>query len=240
MKKFLPDHLRDDSPGTSEVLPLGESIVRVGNIHRHFRETTLLHPHLIDELGSVLHTIHRETDFLDGFKPHHTVAVVRVRHPDTAHEVGKNLSSKKGESAEEGHIGISFDHEARTEHEIERRILFKRMDKSRYILDMMLPIRVKSHDILYAQFLPIPTDVLKPGLQSRTATAIKRMMHDMETPELRENFEGVVSGSIVYHKNMLKTSIQNGPDNRDNTGRFVVRPNQEYNLRTMEKLVFRA
>lgn len=42
MKKLLPDHPRHNPPDSTEMLPLGEGIVGIGDIDRHFCEATLL------------------------------------------------------------------------------------------------------------------------------------------------------------------------------------------------------
>lgn len=185
IKKFLPDHLRDDSPSTPEVLSFGKSILGIGHIDRHFRETAFLHPHLVDEFGPILHAVHREADLFDSFEPHHTVPVVCVRHPDTTHEIGEYLPSKKGKPAEEGYVGISLDDKAGTEHEIERGIPFKLRDEDRHILDMMLSICIESHDVLDAKLPSITTNVLEPGLKGRAAPAIEGVVHDVERRKLR-------------------------------------------------------
>ncbi len=207
IKKLLPKHLRDDSPGTSEVLTLRKSILRIGDIDRHFRESALLVSHLIDELRTVFHSVHSEANLFYRFESHHAVSVMCVRQPYSADKESKELPAEEDESPEKRDIAVGFDDEAGTENEIKRRIFLKSLDKSRYILDVMLSVRVESHDILDTHFLSVTANILKPGFECRTASSIERMMHDMEDRKLRQYLESVVFRSVVHHEDMNKTRM---------------------------------
>lgn len=222
IKKLLPKHLGDDSPDTSEVLALGESIVRVGHIYRNFCEVAFLVSHLIDKFGTVFHTIHSQTNFLDGLESHHTISVVGVRKPHSAHEKREELSSEQCESSKKWNISMGFHDKTRAEHKIECRILCESFHEGRHILYMVLPISIECHDVFYTEFVSVAAHVFESGLESRTPSAIERMMDDMERRKPRKHLQSIVPGTVVDYEDMRKSGFQNRVYHGSDSRRFVI------------------
>lgn len=159
-----------------------------------------------------------------------------IRQPYPADEEGEELPPEEREPAEQGHIAVCLDDEPGTEDDIERWVFSEGLDEIPYILDMVLSVRIESHDVAYTQFLSIPADIFEPGLERRTPSTIERMMHDMNGRELWKHLQGVVLRAVIHHEDMSESGTQNRPNDRCDTGCFIIGPYQENNLRRFYKM----
>lgn len=230
MKKLLPNHLRDDAPDTAEMLTFGEGIVRIGDIDGNLCETTLLRSHLVDELGTVLHPVHREMDFLDRLKAHHTVPIVGIREPHSTDEESEKLSTEEGQSSKKWNIGIRLADEPGTEDEIKSRILFKCANKGREVLDVMLSIRIEGHHILDTEFLAIPANVFESRLEGCATPTVEWMSDDMKIREACEDILRTILRPVIHDEYMREAGIKYRLDNRFDARCLIVGTDEEYDI----------
>ena len=236
IKKLLPDHFRNDSPNPTEMLSFCECIFGIRHIYWHFYKTTLLVSHFIDELGTVLHTVHGQVNLFYCFEFHHSKSIMRICEPDSTDKKCKKLSTEERKSAEKRYVRMSSDDKSGTENEIKWRIFVESFNKNWQIFNMMLSVRIESHHVANAEFIAISTNIFKPRFKRRTSTTIERMMNDVKTRKLWQYFHSIILGTVVHDENMRKTGTQNRLYNRSNAWRFVIGSYQKDNLRRFNKM----
>ena len=173
LEKFLINHAKGDTEGSTITLSFRESIAIIADINWHLRDRISCFSDLIDEFTGILHTVHRETDIIDHLFSHHTITVMSIGEMNSRYDRSEYPSSHKYHTPEKWDIGVCFFDKSRAVDYIDSFITFEFCYKFPHISHIMLTISIECDDIF--EIIETPSYPSKSCLERCSCSAINRV-----------------------------------------------------------------
>lgn len=155
---------------------------------------------------------------------------MRIGQADSGNGPSEPLPSPERQLTQKRDIGFRFFDEPGTEHHVQRRIGLEGMDEFGEVIDRVLAVRVERYDVGNSDSFGVASQKFEPGLERSSASSVIGMLQVDDVIVASGNGFGIVFGSVVHHADFPVSRRHYRVDDRSNTSRFVVRPDQETNI----------